>query len=45
MATIEGQNIRTLVKLEADRKPQNIVLDPQSGYIILYLYLILYLKF
>lgn len=33
MATVEGTNIRTLVKLEADRKPQNIVLDPQSGYV------------
>lgn len=32
MATVEGKYIRTLVKLEADRKPQNIVLDPQSGY-------------
>lgn len=32
VATLEGKNIRTLVKLETDRKPQNIVLDPQSGY-------------
>lgn len=35
VATVEGKNVRTLVKLEADRKPQNIVLDPQSGYDIL----------
>lgn len=33
VATVEGKNIRTIIKLEADRKPQNIVLDPQSGYI------------
>jgi len=32
VATLDGKNIRTLVKLETDRKPQNIVLDPQSGY-------------
>lgn len=31
VATVEGKNIRTLIKLETDRKPQNIVLDPQSG--------------
>ncbi|XP_050433383.1 low-density lipoprotein receptor-related protein 1 isoform X2 [Adelges cooleyi] len=31
VATIDGKNIKTLIKLEADRKPQNIVLDPQSG--------------
>jgi len=32
VATLDGKNIRTLVKLETDRKPQNIVLDPQSRY-------------
>lgn len=32
VATLDGKNIRTLVQLETDRKPQNIVLDPQSGY-------------
>lgn len=32
VSTVTGKSIRTLVKLEADRKPQNIVLDPQSGY-------------
>jgi len=32
IATLDGKNIRTLVKLETDRKPQNIVLDPQSRY-------------
>lgn len=31
VASVEGKNIRTLIKLETDRKPQNIVLDPQSG--------------
>lgn len=35
VATIEGKNIRTLVKLDLERKPQNIVLDPQSGYDII----------
>lgn len=39
MATMEGTNIRTLVKLEADRKPQNIVLDPQSGYVFFFIYM------
>lgn len=32
VATLDGKHIRTLVKLETERKPQNIVLDPQSGY-------------
>jgi len=36
VATIEGKNIRTLIKLETDRKPQNIVLDPQTGYDVFY---------
>ncbi|XP_027843018.2 low-density lipoprotein receptor-related protein 1 [Aphis gossypii] len=31
VATVDGKHIRTLVKLETDRKPQNIVLDPESG--------------
>ncbi|XP_050540895.1 low-density lipoprotein receptor-related protein 1 [Daktulosphaira vitifoliae] len=30
VATVEGKTIKTLIKLESDRKPQNIVLDPQS---------------
>jgi len=34
VATVDGKNIKTLVKFETDRKPQNIVLDPQSGYVI-----------
>lgn len=34
---MEGKNIRTLVKLEGDRKPQNIVLDPQSGYVNIFM--------
>lgn len=32
VSTVEGKKIKTLIKFEIDRKPQNIVLDPQSGY-------------
>lgn len=42
VATVNGKHIRTLVKLEADRKPQNIVLDPQSGYDIKYFIFYIY---
>lgn len=37
VSTVEGKNIKTLIKFEIDRKPQNIVLDPQSGYAIIIL--------
>lgn len=40
VATVEGKNIKTLIKFEVDRKPQNIVLDPHSGYVIHFILLV-----
>jgi len=34
VATVEGKHVRTLLQLEADCKPQNIVLDPRSRYVL-----------